>query len=241
MIDFLEISRFERWLKSHTSENYQKIDYSYKSKCLKNGLDKSLNTIKLHEHYNIMSKNNFGDLYGLYIPQHFSDDSLTYWFDDLAHKFGFCSILEARRINDARYHRTSRLRSRISSIISCSSSDSCSYFLTLTFTNKVLDSTSKKTRREYVTRYLKSISLLSQYVANIDFGSKNGREHYHAVVSSDFIDNTSWKYGAMKYEIINSSSDKDSELLSKYISKLTNHAIKETTKRSSLIYPKFRH
>lgn len=235
MPNFVEISRFERYLRTHSAFSSQnKPDYSYKSSILSKGLDREFNSYKLQEHYNFMSINNFDEDYGLYIPQCCDSSSLNYWFDDLAHRFGFCAILEARRILNANYHRLSRLKSRIYSILSCNSLN-C-YFVTLTFTNNVLSKTSSYTRRLYVTRFLKSVSF--NYVANIDFGSKNGREHFHAVLSSEFLEPKLWKYGRLDYEII-SKSQLSIDKLSLYVSKLTNHAIKKTTKRTSLIYPKF--
>lgn len=234
MQDFVEISRFERYLRTHSAFSSQnKPDYSYKSYILSQGLDREFNSYKLQSHYNSMSTNNFDVYYGLYIPPSCDKSSLNYWFDDLAHRFGFCAILEARRILNANYHRLSRLKNRISSIISCNSLTS--YFVTFTFTNNALSKTSQKTRRLYVTRFLKSNSF--DYVANIDFGSKNGREHYHAVLSSVFLDPKLWKYGRLDYEII-SKSELSVDKLSLYVSKLTNHAIKKTTHRTSLIYPK---
>ena len=76
------------------------------------------------------------------------------------------------------------------------------------------------------------------YVANIDFGAQNHREHYHAVIQCKKIDASSWhKYGAIFIEKVrNNGIGHDCERLSKYVSKLSNHAIKETTKRCSLLY-----
>lgn len=234
MQDFLEISRYEKYLKSHSAFcGISKPDYIYKSNILKKGIDKELKQFNLQSHYHIMSINNFGEDFGLYIPNCLDSSALSFWFDDLAHRFGFCAILEARRILNANYHRVSRLRSRVENILL---NNEKSFFLTLTFTNKTLKSTNSLTRRRYVTRFLRSISD-SQYVANIDFGAKNGREHYHAVVGCDFINSSLWEYGHLDFEpiIVN---EKSIDKVSLYVSKLTNHAIKQTTKRSSLLYPK---
>ena len=235
MVDFVEISRYEKYLKSHSAFfNKNTIDYDYKSFIMKKGLDKEFNSFKRQSHYNFMYLNNLHNDFGIYIPSHCDTSSLNYWFDDLAHRFGFCAILEARRILNANYHRITRLKSRINSII-CSSLNS--YFVTLTFTNKVLKKTSLKTRRLYVTQFLKKFSF--NYVANIDFGFKNGREHYHAVLSTEFLDPKVWPYGHLDYELIR-VNEKSIDKLSLYVSKLTNHAIKTTTKRTALIYPKNR-
>lgn len=134
---------------------------------------------------------------------------------------------EARKINHASYSKRNRLSCRIAKMLK----NPC-VFLTFTFRDDVLDSTSEETRRKYVIRALKQMA--SVYVANIDYGAKNEREHYHAIVQVDSVSNKLWSYGALNFEKIRSSSD--DKILAKYIVKLTNHAIKETTKRCHTIY-----
>lgn len=134
---------------------------------------------------------------------------------------------EAKKINHASYKRAIRLKQRISEII-----QKDSLFLTFTFTDDVLNSTSSATRKTYVVRFLKSFGV--KFVANVDFGSKNGREHYHAILQMPKINLTQWKYGALNGKTVRNSTD--DVKLAKYISKLTNHAIKETTKRHAIIY-----
>ena len=139
---------------------------------------------------------------------------------------------EIAKIDNASCHRASRLRSRIESMLL---NGDC-LFLTLTFNDKTLNDTSADTRRQYVRKYLKQFNC--PYVANIDYGADNGREHYHAVVNSSHIDLSKWRiYGNINVQRVrNKSIDLDKTRLAKYISKLSNHAIKETTKRSCLIY-----
>lgn len=126
---------------------------------------------------------------------------------------------------------TKRVRRRITELMVFTP---CS-FLTLTFTDEVLASTSEETRRRYVSRFLKSIS--ENYVGNIDYGKTTEREHYHAVVEGQDLDLTGWTYGFTKCikcgytDIIT-----DSARLSKYINKLSNHATKRTTKGKKIIY-----
>ena len=141
-------------------------------------------------------------------------------------------FLECFKINNASYKRTRRLKERIESMLL---SGSC-LFLTLTFNDTTLATTTAKERRVAVSRYLKQFNC--KYVANIDFGSKNHREHYHAVINCEHVDYSSWnKYGNINGERIrNKDIRSDKTKLAKYICKLSNHAIKETTKRSSLIY-----
>lgn len=105
------------------------------------------------------------------------------------------------------------------------------YFCTFTFTNDVLDSTEQKTRRTYISRYLKSIT--KYFIANIDYGDHTNREHYHALIS-DFKDNIKWEYGFYNIqEVIN--LDDDVKVI-KYLTKLRNHALKKTTNNEKIIY-----
>lgn len=136
---------------------------------------------------------------------------------------------EGHRINKASYARRSRLEKKITNMLE---NNNC-IFLTFTFKDSVLDSTTKETRKKYILRALKLIS--DNYIANIDYGRKNEREHYHAVVVSDNVDRNIWKdYGAINFERIKQTSD--SVKLAKYIVKLTNHAIKETVHQNRVIY-----
>ena len=109
-------------------------------------------------------------------------------------------------------------------------------FGTLTFTDDVLKKTSAQTRKRYVERYLKQIGFA--YIANVDYGSKNGREHYHFVVATgDKNKLGKWQYGFTKLLNVG-DSESDSTRVSKYISKLSNHAVKHTNKRCVIIYSK---
>jgi hypothetical protein len=138
--------------------------------------------------------------------------------------------LIAEQVIHNKYRRTKRVRQKIKSVVLSNDGQ----FITLTFTDDVIATTTEKTRRAYVIRYLKSVSP-SFYLANIDYGSKNGREHYHAIVKGR-IDYKPWrKYGSINAKVIR-ASDKDTQKISKYITKLTNHAIKNTTKQPKLIY-----
>lgn len=163
---------------------------------------------------------------------------------------------EALKINRARYKRISRLQKKIGSMLR--QSDTV-IFVTLTFSDETLQNTTKETRRRYVASYLSQFS--DNYVANIDFGAKNKREHYHAVIDTE-IDLKLWQQnGHILAEYVQALDDRkkrktvpkryanltpeeqalkmaidDEKRLSKYIAKLTNHAIKETAKGSRIIY-----
>lgn len=143
------------------------------------------------------------------------------------------------RILDAKHKRVSRLRARIFDMIYKNDS----LFLTFTFTDKTLNKTCADTRRQAVRRFLNALNV--PYVANIDFGKKNEREHYHAVVQIGRVDYSKWKYGAIngikirndiKYDDDGVITSESVEKIARYVAKLTNHAIKETTRRSVIMY-----
>lgn len=191
-----------------------KPDYELKSKVLKTNY---CQLVKEHKKTKwLLSQNEFDNLKLIYQLEEQQEvlRNLEYY-------------REAEKICKATSNRNTRLRSRIEQLISKDS-----VFVTLTFTDDVLKSTSFDTRRRYVTRFLKTYDV--PYVANLDFGAKNGREHYHGIIQIDHINPTEWQYGALNVKKIRKSSEPLA--LAKYVSKLTNHAIKETTKRSAIIY-----
>lgn len=133
---------------------------------------------------------------------------------------------ETLKINHASYERVKRLKTRVAQML-----EKPCVFLTLTFNDVALHGTSIETKRKYVTRCLKAFN--APYIANIDYGKKNGRLHYHAIVQVPKIAFDTWDYGnidAKKVVVPNETA------ISKYINKLTNHAIKETCQKNRLIY-----
>lgn len=106
-------------------------------------------------------------------------------------------------------------------------------FGTLTFTDEILQKTSPNTRRRYVARFLNQYAI--EYMANIDFGEENEREHYHfvALVNRSFSKN-SWKYGYDYYRNIKL----DISALKKaknYLLKINNHSYKESTRQERIL------
>lgn len=209
------------------------IDYAFKSYVLKehNELLQKAKTSSLFD-YAIYQLNENGVV--SHILKHHNDNILSCsdLFLDCLDKGLEKEYKECLKINHASYYRTQRLKQRIESMLL---NGSC-LFLTLTFNDEALQNTTPLERRVAVSRYLKQFNC--KYVANIDFGKENGREHYHAVIGCDKISFESWrKYGNINAERIrNRHLQSDKTKLAKYICKLSNHAIKETTKRSSLIY-----
>lgn len=136
------------------------------------------------------------------------------------------------KVNNARYQRTKRIRERLNTFIYLGQA----YLLTLTFTDDVLSSTSYDTRRQYVRRYLSKN--YQYYFANIDFGETNNREHYHATVDASVlgvIPDKDWPYGFIDIKPVR-LNDKSPIAISKYQSKLSNHAIKNSGRMIRIIY-----
>ena len=132
---------------------------------------------------------------------------------------------ECQKILHANNARKNRVKNRIDLLLQ----KPC-VFVTLTFSDKTLQSTTAETRRRYVRKFLDRYGM---YVANKDFGAKNNREHYHAVVQVDKIDCDDWNFGNIDFKRVLSPN---STAIAKYISKLTNHALKATTQGNRIIY-----
>ena len=209
----------------------------------------------LQEKY--LSQQLFRDMPSSYVPEGYefmSQSEIDFFSKYIAEgeKIKSKSIFlfnECYKMVSADVQRKKRLRQRVERIMEKGST----YFLTLTFDDDTLSKTDVKTRRTYVARFLKTVS--DDYVGNVDFGKLNGREHYHAVIHSDKLDDIQYiytnRYGWICsdceqfqewsklgfYSVKSCGKDeKDKQKLAWYVSKLTNHAVKETTKRNALIY-----
>lgn len=193
-------------------------DYVLKAQVLELGIDKEQRKLSRDIYRAYSDKDKVKQLYDVWYEKMLQYGDL--WF-------------EAKRLNGARYARNNRLWKRIYKMLT---TGQC-IFLTLTFTDYDLSHSTFEDRRRWVRRYLKSQS--EYYIANIDFGEKNGREHYHAVIMCDSVDYSIWN---SKHGNINGKKchvgENDAKRLSKYVSKLTNHAIKNTTASNRVIYGK---
>jgi len=110
-------------------------------------------------------------------------------------------------------------------------------FGTLTFSEETLQNTSKETRRRYVARFLGENTI--HYKANIDFGEKNGREHYHFICfNRNKINMNKWVYGTQHQVVEIPLTKKDIESVKSYLLKLNNHSYKDSTRQDKLICDK---
>lgn len=148
----------------------------------------------------------------------------------------FPQYRECINIINAKNHRYSRLLKRISMFLE---TGTC-YFVTLTWRDDILQDPKKpeEVRRRYVRRFLKKIAPL--YIANIDFGDQTQREHYHAVIRTDDPDEIqTWPYGFVNVQKIRYDR-KSMEKISHYVTKLANHAKKDSTQNRRVIYSVYR-
>jgi len=160
------------------------------------------------------------------------DEALSRFNVDLTNSNDYL-VEETKKINRADYKRGQHLKDKVNSLLKMP----C-LFLTYTFTNDTLKKYQNvESLRRFVRRHLNSLGCQVRYIANIDYGSKNDRVHYHAIVQTDYIDPTTWSYGALNVKRI---TNPNSRALGKYISKLTNHAIKDTAKCNRVIYSRYK-
>lgn len=146
------------------------------------------------------------------------------------------SFEECRKYYLSRQAKQRRLFKRISKYFN----RGFAFFVTLTFDDYYLQSLSFASKREAVTSFFRGLNAF--YIANVDYGEKNNRIHYHAfIVLENIPDNVNikkiknrlfynipgWRFGFSSFAIIN-GYDSDIKRISKYINKLTNHAVKDT-------------
>lgn len=206
------------------------INYKHKAQVLATDLCKRINKLDKQTYLN--------SLEGVIKDQKLDDE-----YFDLVMTYDYKDIEEARKINKATFYRVKRLKERITNMIN----EKPCIWCTFNFDDETLNNTSVDTRRQYVRRFLKTFNC--PYIANIDFGSNKTykdrkgnirqateREHYHALIQIDKMPKNSWSYGYDYYERVRTEQNTSDIKLAKYVSKLTNHAIKESTKRVAIIY-----
>lgn len=126
-----------------------------------------------------------------------------------------------------RYKRYKRLHDRVDYIFN---NYSRPVFVTFTFNNQHINDVS---HRQYIIKFFKANNI-ECYVANIDYGEKFNRLHYHAVCSGK-VNPKLWNYGTCNVKYIY-KTDVSSGKISTYITKLTNHASKDSVHGSKAIY-----
>lgn len=143
---------------------------------------------------------------------------------------------EFEKILCARYMKVSRLKKRFIYLLSRFEKI---YFCTFTFDN-VYITKCDRTKRDLIKDTLNSFSSDIHYILNVDYGKKNEREHYHCLVGTNNTDDFR-KFLKEQYPYFTScdlihKEKKDVLKISKYINKLSNHCIKDTTKNKRIVY-----
>ena len=180
-------------------------------------------------------------------------------YDEFVELCGNEVIRVCKNLNRAFYKRRKKVKRRIEYMVT---TGNC-IFLTFTFTDDTLNSTTSDYRRKRVVKFCEKYNCL--YVGNIDFGVKDEyidklgvshqgthREHYHVVIQCDEVDYSDWLKDnrcndKVKLGTINGIKVRkveDAQAIATYITKLSNHAIKSSTissedyLRSRVIYSK---
>lgn len=147
----------------------------------------------------------------------------------------FISNVKYERILCARYMKVSRVKKRIVYLMA---RFQYVWFCTFTFDNYYINKCDR-TKKDLIKNVLSFVPD-SHYILNVDYGSKTEREHYHCIVGTNFNLDLN-KLFQEKYACFCSAlkvrfNEEDYNRLSKYINKLSNHCIKDTTKNKRIIY-----
>lgn len=160
--------------------------------------------------------------------------------ENLRASYGAETLRVARNVAQGQRAKYNRCREHVEGFMA-----KRAYFVTLTFTDGCLASTSAKTRRRYVSRVLKAIAG-AEYIANIDYGDvkknaeSNEREHYHAIVVCDRAPALVWwvsNCGHVTVELI-PRKKADFERVCRYTAKLSRHALKASTQAGEVEAPR---
>ena len=140
--------------------------------------------------------------------------------------YGVDVVNENIRLCHNRHCRSSRVKSRLLRlIVKANLFNDDTYFCTFTLNDRYIN-LPYLTLRKYFTDFLKSNFL--SYIGNVDFGAKNGRLHFHAVVRTR-ASPPDWKYGFFKYQPLFNDIENCGSCAN-YINKLSNHSTKVSFK-----------
>lgn len=151
----------------------------------------------------------------------------------------FVPDLNLERKLKARYMKVSRIKKRLIYLLT---RYDFIYFVTFTFDDKLINRCDR-TKRDLIKSSLLSFDEHIKFILNIDYGKKTEREHYHCICATNngsclgtHLNNTYPSF--TKTELCHKKSS-DLKRLSKYINKLTNHSLKDST-RNKRIYFNFK-
>ena len=136
----------------------------------------------------------------------------------------------------ARYNKISRIKQHFIYMIMKKKNI---YFLTFTFNDSYINKCDR-TKKDLIKNLLKEIDFNSFIILNVDYGSQTERQHYHCIFGTNkdldlksILDKYYPCYSYTEKIRLDSTSIKK---IPKYINKLSNHAIKDSTKGSRLYF-----
>lgn len=148
----------------------------------------------------------------------------------------FDEDIEIERKLKARYNKVSRIKQHFIYMIMKKKN---LYFLTFTFDDKYLKKCDR-TKKDLIKKLLKEIDFNSYIILNVDYGSQTERQHYHCIFGTNkdldlksILDKYYPCYSYTEKIRLDTNSIKK---IPKYINKLSNHAIKDSTKASRLYF-----
>ena len=144
--------------------------------------------------------------------------------------------LNLERKLKARYMKVSRIKKRLLYLLT---RYDFIYFVTFTFDDKLIKRCDR-TKRDLIKSSLLSFDDDVKFILNVDYGKKNEREHYHCILATNnssrlsvHLKNT---YPCFTKTELCHKKSADLKKLSKYINKLTNHSLKDTTKNKRIFF-----
>lgn len=138
----------------------------------------------------------------------------------------------------ARYNKVSRIKSHL---VYMWHRKRHLYFLTFTFNDKYINKCDR-TKKDLIKNAIKKYDDSCFYILNVDYGSKNGRQHFHCILATDLDSNLDlFMRDDNNYpcfvDVREVREDFTSlKCLPKYINKLSNHCIKDSTKSSRIFF-----
>ena len=139
------------------------------------------------------------------------------------------------KILNSRYCKVSRIKKRLVYLIT---HFDYLYFCTFTFDDNFIKKCDRS-KRDLIKHCIIRLDDDVNYILNVDYGKKNEREHYHCIIATNNNGNLR-NYLKSYYPFFTScdsinKSNNDIKRLSKYINKLSNHCVKDTTKNKRVV------
>lgn len=144
--------------------------------------------------------------------------------------------IEFERLLKSRYNKCSRITKRFLYLFHRYKH---LYFCTFTLNDYYINK-SDRTRKDLIKDSLYFIDDDIKYIINVDYGKQTERLHYHGIIATNFDLDLNiclqLVYPCFSYSEPIRLDNKSIKKIPKYINKLSNHAIKDSTKNSRVLY-----